>query len=69
LNKRINGARVIEGATAIVDIWMGGNRDWRSRLEQQEFLDSADWKMALRLAEAVLTSANSEFRHMGESQP
>jgi hypothetical protein len=45
--------KVTLGAAAIVDIWMGGAR-WRWRLEDSEFLSSADWLMAVRLATAVL---------------
>src|SRR5690242_16983418 len=31
-------------AAAIVDVWMGGNKDWRGRLCDSDFLESADWQ-------------------------
>jgi hypothetical protein len=41
-------------AAAIVDIWMGGDTAWRSRLEDSDFLESADWQGAVQLAQAAL---------------
>lgn len=48
--------RIAVGAAAIVDIWMGGHQNWRHRLDESEFLESADWAQALRLSAAVLNA-------------
>jgi hypothetical protein len=44
-------------AGAIIDVMMGGKFDWRSRLDQSDFLESADWQTALAYARAALGSA------------
>jgi hypothetical protein len=49
-------ADVTAGAAAIVDIWMGEDRSWRSRINDSDFLESADWMKALELSRAVLTA-------------
>lgn len=46
---------VTAAAAAIVDIWMGDDRLWRTRINDSDFLESADWTMAVRLARAVLS--------------
>lgn len=43
-------------AGRIIDIMAGGNFDWRSRLEDSDFLESADWLTALAYADAALTA-------------
>ena len=40
-------------AGAIVDIMTGGSFDWRSRLDDSDFLESADWACALAYARAA----------------
>jgi hypothetical protein len=52
----ISDPRIIAGACAIVDIWFGGDRSWRRRLEESEFLESADWATAVEHATAVIRS-------------
>lgn len=51
---------VTVGAAAVVDIWMGGDKSWRSRLDDSEFLESADWQNAIELASAVVIAARLE---------
>lgn len=46
------------GAGAIMDVWTGGNLDWRSRLDESDFFESADWLFALELSRAVLSATN-----------
>ena len=48
--------RRIEAASNIVDVWMGGRQEWRERLHESDFLESADWEMALQLADAALAT-------------
>ncbi len=43
-----------EAAGNIIDIMSGGRLDWRERLEDSDFLESADWLMALAYADAAL---------------
>ena len=52
--------RVVAGACAIVDIWMGGERSWRTQLGDSDFLESADWTSALELAGAVIRSLDQK---------
>ncbi|WP_430636137.1 hypothetical protein [Sphingomonas hankookensis] len=47
-------------AGRIIDIMTGGKFDWRSRLEDSDFLESADWLTALAYADAALASAPVE---------
>jgi hypothetical protein len=49
-------------AANIVDIWMGDNVEWRHRLEESDFLESADWAMALVLADAVFRALPAVLR-------
>jgi hypothetical protein len=44
-------------AAAIVDIWMGGSQDWRERLDDSDFLESADWTRAVEEAAAAIEAA------------
>lgn len=44
------------GAAAIVDIWMGGDTSWRVRLDDSEFLESADWERAREEARAAIAA-------------
>lgn len=43
-------------AGRIIDIMTGGKFDWRSRLEESDFLESADWLTALAYADAARPS-------------
>jgi len=45
--------KVTIGAGAIIDIMSGGKLDWRSRLEDSDFLESADWQTAVEYARAA----------------
>lgn len=49
-------AKTTTGAGAIIDIMSGGKLDWRSRLEDSDFLESADWQTALEYARAAQTA-------------
>lgn len=49
---------VTTAAGAIIDIWMGGDKSWRSRLDELEFLESADWINAIEIATAVLKATH-----------
>ncbi len=42
-------------AARIVDVMMGGRTDWRERLHDSDFLESADWATALEYARAALS--------------
>lgn len=55
-------------AGRIIDVMCGGNFDWRSRLEDCDFLESADWLTALAYADAALSSSisNAEPEDSGE---
>lgn len=48
--------REVVAAGAIIDVMMGGKFDWRSRIEDSDFLESADWQQALLYARAALSS-------------
>jgi hypothetical protein len=52
-------AQVTAGAAAIVDIWMGGDTSWRRRINDSDFLESADWLRAVELSKAVLAAAGA----------
>lgn len=41
-------------AGRIIDVMTGGKFDWRERLEDSDFLESADWLTALAYADAAL---------------
>lgn len=49
--------RLPVAAAAIVAVWMGGNQEWRTRLDDSDFLESADWANAQELAKAALEAA------------
>lgn len=53
----VSAARETEAAGAIIDAMMGGKFDWRSRIDQSDFLESADWQQALLYARAALRSS------------
>lgn len=44
-----------EAAGRIIDVMTGGIFDWRSRIDDSEFLQSADWQCALAYARAALS--------------
>lgn len=50
----LNTAR-IAAAGRIIDIMSGGNLDWRTRINDSDFLESADWLCALSYADAALS--------------
>jgi hypothetical protein len=52
---------VTAAAAAIVDIWMGNDRSWRTRINDSDFLESADWQMAVKLATAALDAKAQGF--------
>lgn len=43
-------------AGRILDVMTGGKFDWRDRLEDSDFLESADWLTALAYADAALST-------------
>ena len=45
--------RITEAAANIVDVWMGGRTEWRKTLHHDDFLESADWEMAMNLPQAA----------------
>lgn len=53
-------ANEIAAAGAIIDIMSGGKLDWRSRIDESDFLESADWQTALAYARAALTFAQPQ---------
>jgi hypothetical protein len=52
----VSEADITAGAAAIVDDWSGGDTSWRARLDDSDFLESADWLKAVDLSRAVLTA-------------
>jgi hypothetical protein len=48
-----------EAAGRIIDIMTGGQFDWRSRIDESEFLESADWQCAVAYARAALNTESS----------
>jgi hypothetical protein len=47
-------------AGRIVDVMTGGKFNWRSRLEESDFLESGDWLTALAYADAALATPPSD---------
>lgn len=56
LTQMRNGDLVREtlAAGAIIDLMTGGKFDWRSRINDSDFTESADWQTALAYARAAL---------------
>ena len=54
---------IIAAAGAIIDIWMGGDKTWRSRINESDFLESYDWLNAVELATAALSAASRVKGH------
>lgn len=52
----VSQADITAGAAAIVDIWSGGDKAWRSSIHDSDFLESADWLKAMELSRAVLSA-------------
>ena len=52
-------------AGRIIDVMTGGKFDWRSRLDESDFLESADWLTALSYADAALSDATA---HVSDAQ-
>lgn len=46
-------------AGKIIDIMSGGRLNWRNRLEESDFLESADWLTALAYADAAIEVSQS----------
>jgi hypothetical protein len=46
--------QITEAAARIVDVMMGNDHSWRARIHHSDFLESADWLMALTYARAAL---------------
>lgn len=45
-------------AGAIIDVMTGGKCDWRSRINDSDFTESADWQTALAYARAALSETD-----------
>ena len=50
---------IANAASAIMDVFCGGDPTWRSRIERSMLLESADWAGAVELARAALLASPS----------
>jgi hypothetical protein len=57
----LDAAKVAAGAASIVDVMMGGDLSWRARLNDNDFLESSDWQMAMEYSFAALRAASGDI--------
>ena len=63
----IENPTVVEAAGRIIDLMSGGKLDWRKKLHESDFLESADWLIAMAYARTATVVAEDKVARMQEA--